>query len=144
MSGRKSQDSGLGKSSFPILRLYEGFRAFPVGSDALKNPLAMQETWVRSLGQDDPLEKEMATHSSNSCLENPMDRGAWWATVHEAAKSWTWLSDLTSLLEKVNHMSPGWWTCTAHISTCIRQSWLVDGPEVGHSGKEKCWGKLGR
>ena len=38
---------------------------------------AMQETWVRSLGQDDPLEKEMATHSSNSCLENPMDRGAW-------------------------------------------------------------------
>ena len=26
-----------------------------------------------------------------SCLENPMDRGAWWATVHGAAKSWTWL-----------------------------------------------------
>ena len=26
-----------------------------------------------------------------SCLENPMDRGAWWATVHKAAKSWTWL-----------------------------------------------------
>ena len=25
----------------------------------------------------------------NSCLENPMDRGAWWATVHKAAKSWT-------------------------------------------------------
>ena len=24
-----------------------------------------------------------------SCLENPMDRGAWWATVHRAAKSWT-------------------------------------------------------
>ena len=28
-----------------------------------------------------------------SCLENPMDRGAWWATVHEAAKSQTLLSD---------------------------------------------------
>ena len=28
------------------------------------NPLAMQETWVRSLGQEDPLEKGMATHSS--------------------------------------------------------------------------------
>ena len=26
-----------------------------------------------------------------SCLENPMDRGAWWATVHRVAKSWTWL-----------------------------------------------------
>ena len=30
-----------------------------------------------------------------SCLENPMDRGAWWATVHGVAKSWTWLSDFT-------------------------------------------------
>ena len=30
----------------------------------VKNPLAKQETWVRSLGREDPLEKEMATHSS--------------------------------------------------------------------------------
>ena len=30
----------------------------------------------------------------NSCLGNPMDRGAWWATVHRAAKSWTWLKRL--------------------------------------------------
>ena len=35
--------------------------SFPGGS-AVKNPPAMQETWVRSLGQEDPLEKEMATH----------------------------------------------------------------------------------
>ena len=28
-----------------------------------------------------------------SCLENPMDRGAWWATVHEVIKNWTRLSD---------------------------------------------------
>ena len=28
-----------------------------------------------------------------SCLENPRDRGAWWATVHGVVKSWTWLSD---------------------------------------------------
>ena len=39
---------------------------------------AMWETWVRSLGQEDSLEMEMATHS---CLENPMDRGAWWAKI---------------------------------------------------------------
>ena len=32
-----------------------------------------------------------------SCLENPVDRGAWWATVHGVSKSWTRLSDLTSL-----------------------------------------------
>ena len=37
----------------------------------------MQETWVRSLGRKDSLEKEIATHSSNSCLENPMDGEAW-------------------------------------------------------------------
>ena len=36
---------------------------FPSGS-AVKNPLPMQEMWVQSLGQEDPLEKEMATHSS--------------------------------------------------------------------------------
>ena len=40
----------------------------------------MQETRVWFLGQEDPLKKEMATHSS--CLGNPMDRGAWQATVH--------------------------------------------------------------
>ena len=37
---------------------------------------------IQSLGQEGPLEEGMATHSKNSCLENPMDRGAWWATVH--------------------------------------------------------------
>ena len=30
-----------------------------------------------------------------SCLENPMDRGAWWATVHKTAKSWTRLKQLS-------------------------------------------------
>ena len=40
----------------------------------LKYLPAMWETWVRSLGQEYPLEKEMATHSS---IENPMDRGTW-------------------------------------------------------------------
>ena len=53
----------------------------------VKNPPAMQETWVRSPGRDDLLEKEMATHSRYSCLENPMDRGALWAIVHRVAQS---------------------------------------------------------
>ena len=47
----------------------------------------MQETQVRSLGWEDPLEKEMATHSSYSCLGNPMDRGAWWTIVHGVTMS---------------------------------------------------------
>ena len=55
----------------------------------------MQETQVQFLGQEDPLEKELATHSSILALENPMDVGAWWATVHGVAKSWTQLSDFT-------------------------------------------------
>ena len=42
------------------------------------------------------LEKEMATHSSNSCLENPRDGGAWWAAVHGVAQSWTRLKQLSS------------------------------------------------
>ena len=37
----------------------------------VKNPSAMQETWVRSLGWDDPLEKEMAAHSSILAWRNP-------------------------------------------------------------------------
>ena len=43
----------------------------------LKRLPGMQETQVRSLGWEDPLEKEMATHSQYSCLENPMEGGAW-------------------------------------------------------------------
>ena len=44
---------------------------------------------VLSLGQEKSLEKEMKTHSSISCLENSMDRGAWWAIPHGVAKSQT-------------------------------------------------------
>ena len=46
---------------------------------------------VQSLGWEDSLEEGMATHSSilDNPLQNPMDRGAWWATVHGVAKSWT-------------------------------------------------------
>ena len=48
----------------------------------VKNLLAMQETWVRSVSQEDPLEKGMATHSRILAWRIPMGRGAWWATVH--------------------------------------------------------------
>ena len=43
----------------------------------------------RLLGEDN------GTLLQYSCLENPTDGGAWWATVHGAAKSWTLLSDFT-------------------------------------------------
>ena len=59
----------------------------------VKNPPAMQETRVRFLGQGDALEKEIATHSSILAWRIPMDRGAWWTTVHWVAKSRTQLSN---------------------------------------------------
>ena len=53
----------------------------------------MQETWVRSLGWEDTLEKGKATHSKYSGLENSMDY-----IVHGVAKSWTRLSDFHFIL----------------------------------------------
>ena len=58
-------------------------------AQTVKNPAAMQETQVRSLGQEDPLKKGMTTHSSVLAWRIPMDRAAWQATVHGVAKSRT-------------------------------------------------------
>ena len=55
----------------------------------VKNPPAMQESWVQSLGWKDPLEKGMATPLQYSGLENPTDRGNWQTTVHGVTKSHT-------------------------------------------------------
>ena len=59
----------------------------------VKNPPAMQKTWVQALGWEDSLEKGMATRSSILGLENSKDRGAWRATVHGVTKSRARLSD---------------------------------------------------
>ena len=58
----------------------------------VKNPPAMQETRVQPLGQEDPLEKGMATHSSGFLPgESHVQRSlvGWWATVHKVAESQT-------------------------------------------------------
>ena len=63
--------------------------SFPSGS-AVKNLSAVQdtqETQVQSLSWEDALEKEMATHSTILPRKNPMDRGAWQATVRGVIKS---------------------------------------------------------
>ena len=57
----------------------------------VKNLPAIWETQVLSLGWEDPLEKEMGTHSS--ILAWKIHGLAWWATVHGVAKSWTGLSN---------------------------------------------------
>ena len=59
----------------------------------VQNLPAMWETWVQSLGWEDPLEEGMATHSSVLAWRIPMDRRVWWATVHGVEKSLTQLSN---------------------------------------------------
>ena len=66
----------------------------------VKNLPAMQETWVRSLSWEDPLEEGVATHSSSLAWRILMNRGAWRATVHRIAKSQTRLSTA--------HKTPPW------------------------------------
>ena len=82
-----------------------------LAAQSVKNPPVIQETWktwVQSLGQEDPLEKEMATPLQHSCLENPMDRGAWQATVHGVTKSWTQLSDQHTHIKHLYYTHKQW------------------------------------
>ena len=60
-----------------------------VVAQMIKNLPATWETWVQSLGWEDPLKEGMATHSSILAWRIPTDRGAWQATVHGVLKSWT-------------------------------------------------------
>ena len=61
----------------------------------LKRLPAMRETWVRSLGREDSPGEGNGNPLQYSCPENPMDGGAWWATVHGVTKSRTRLRDFT-------------------------------------------------
>ena len=56
-------------------------------AQTVKNPPAMQETWVRSLGWEDLLEKGTAAHSSIRAWRISMVRGAWQAAVHGVTKT---------------------------------------------------------
>ena len=70
---------------------------FPVGT-SVKKPSANAGD-IRDMGSIPGLGRSPEGEHSNplqySCLENPMDRGAWWATVHRVAKSWTLLKQTT-------------------------------------------------
>ena len=58
-------------------------------AQTVKNPPAVQEAWVQSLGWEDPPEEGIATHSSILAWRIPMDTGAWQATALGVAKSRT-------------------------------------------------------
>ena len=76
----------------------------------------MQETWVWSLGWEDPLEKKMRTYSSVLAWKKPMDGGAGWATVHSVAKSWTRLSDFTFTF---------YWKKSAFFPSIFKLLWMA-------------------
>ena len=68
----------------------------------VKNPPAMLETWFQTLSWEDPLEEGLETHSSILAWKIPMDKGAWWATVHQVTES-----DTTERLSTVHHILSG-------------------------------------
>ena len=65
----------------------------------------MKETQVQFLGWEDPLEESMETHFSILAWRNPMDREAWWATVHGVTKSQIRLSNNTEEDTKVPNLN---------------------------------------
>ena len=77
-------DGSLYCLSIPITLTFL-FTSFPSGGSEVKRLPAMQETRVQSLGREDPLGEGNGNPFQYSCLQNPMDRGAWWASA--AAKS---------------------------------------------------------
>ena len=96
----------------------------------VKNPPAMRENWVPSLGWRDPLEVGMATHSGILAKRIPMDRGAWWATIHGVAMGsqtmdkTEWLSTAQPCKYRFSPEStlglPSW--CTHSLQTVL---WLT-------------------
>ena len=96
-AGDPSSIPGLGRSPREGIRYPLQYSWASLVAQLVKNLTAMWETWVRSLGWEDLLEEGMATHYSIPAWRISMDRGAWWATVHGVAKSWTQLSTHTSI-----------------------------------------------
>ena len=86
-AGRPSLIPGLGKSSGEWIGYSLQYSWASLVTQPVKNPPAMWETWVPSLGWEDPLEKGKATHSSILFWRIS------WSTVHGVAKSGTQLSD---------------------------------------------------
>ena len=77
-----------------------GLRRLPLVAQMVKHLPAVWDTQIRSLGQEDPLEKEMATHSSTLAWKIPWMEEPGELQSMGVAKSWTQLSDLTFFLRQ--------------------------------------------
>ena len=78
---------GLGRSSGEGIGYPLQYSWASIVAQTVKNPSAMQETWVRSPSWEDPLAEGMATHPSILACRIPIDRGARQTTVHGVTKS---------------------------------------------------------
>ena len=86
----------------------------------VKRPRGMQKSRVRSLGQEGSPAEGTDEELQSSCLENPMDRGAWWAAVHGVAKSLK--RTICTLIEKLQNKG------YAKVSGYIRDQWSQFSP----------------
>ena len=78
----------------------------------VKNLPVMWETWIQSLGQEDPQEQGMATRFSILTWKKPLNRGAWQATVHGGHKE----SDMTEYI----HMH-AWGSKIPHVHGMVKK-----------------------
>ena len=126
----------------------------------VKNPPATRETWVRSLGQEDPLEKGMATHSSIlawripwtekrdglQSMGSPRVRYNWAEIITEAQRGKDRLHFLSAALLSASHCSPGEWLVRGLLvavegcrCTSIRS---CDAAYPSRTGE--CWHQMGQ
>ena len=91
----------------------------------LKHLPAMRETWVRSLGREDSPGERNGNPLQYSCLENPMDGGTWWATVHGVAKSRTRLHFHFHFMDIYRV-----WTISTSGEKSVRQATAAAEPEA--------------
>ena len=109
-------------------------------AEMVKNLSAMQETWVWSLGQEDPLEEGITTHSSILAWRIPWTEEPGRLAVHGVAKSWTRLSDWAQ-----RYTEPSFWRLERRKDSCVwrcvlplslerQNSWVIWSLVVGRSG----------
>ena len=95
----------------------------------VKNTTEIRETWARSLGWEDPLEKEMATHSYILAWRVPIDRGAWQATVPGVRVRHDWATKHNTSSEPLS--KDQLYPCRSWYHFCV--SWPCRSPSCGHS-----------
>ena len=95
-AGKPSSIPGSGRAAGERINYPLQYSWASLVAHMVKNLLAMWETWVQSLGWEDPLEDGTPNHSSILAWRIPLNREAWWATVCSVPNSGTWLKWLST------------------------------------------------